>query len=93
VEVCAKGESIPLAVRRVAARSSEQRADPRATLESWAAAYQRRTGSWPTEELGPIGEAPAETWKMVHRAPVNGRRGLPGGVSLFRLVHRPAAER
>lgn len=52
----------------------------------WAEAYHRRTGQWPRRDSGPIPEAPGENWKAVHAALVLGRRGLPGGSSLIRLL-------
>jgi hypothetical protein len=57
---------------------------------AWADAHRERTGQWPTLLSGPILEAPGETWHAVHAALSNGKRGLPGGSSLARLL---AAER
>jgi hypothetical protein len=54
----------------------------------WAAAYHRRTGEWHTAESGPIPKAPGQTWSMVNRALVNGKRGLPGRTSLFQLLQQ-----
>jgi hypothetical protein len=54
----------------------------------WAKAHHRRTGEWPGRESGPIPEAPGETWNMVDEALRCGRRGLPKGRSLFRLLAR-----
>jgi hypothetical protein len=51
-------------------------------------AHQRRTGRWPTPDSGPIPELPGETWKGVYLALVRGRRGLPPGLSLAKLVAR-----
>ena len=48
----------------------------------------RRTGHWPTAESGPIAEAPGESWYMVDRALRYGRRVLPKGRSLCRLLER-----
>ena len=53
---------------------------------AWADAFRARTGRWPKRESGPIREAPGETWFAVHRALQTGRRGLPGGSSLPRLL-------
>jgi hypothetical protein len=57
-----------------------------AEILKWADAHYRRTGSWPTSASGPVVEAPGETWKGVAAALVSGRRGLPGGSSLPRLL-------
>jgi hypothetical protein len=53
----------------------------------WADAHLARTGRWPKAASGPIPEAPAETWRGVHKALRDGLRGLPGGSSLARLLH------
>jgi hypothetical protein len=57
---------------------------------AWADAHHERTGQWPTLFSGPIPGAPGETWQAAHSALSNGKRGLPGGSSLARLL---AAER
>jgi hypothetical protein len=62
---------------------------PRLTLRqilTWADAHHRRTGAWPTGASGPIHDAPGETWRAVDAALLIGRRGLPGGSSLARLL-------
>jgi hypothetical protein len=59
----------------------------------WVIAYQRRSGGWPTTCAGPILEATGETWAMVDRALRKGKRGLAGGMSLFRLVQQTAAQK
>ncbi|HZU39320.1 MAG TPA: hypothetical protein VFA18_25565, partial [Gemmataceae bacterium] len=53
---------------------------------AWADAHHERTGHWPTIHSGPIPEAPGETWQAVHAALSNGKRGMPGGSSLPRLL-------
>jgi hypothetical protein len=53
---------------------------------TWARAYHRREGAWPTGESGPIPEAPGETWKGVDMALHWGYRGLEGGTTLARLL-------
>jgi hypothetical protein len=55
---------------------------------AWADAYHRRTGRWPHNRSGPIPEAHGETWNAVNLALFRGRRGLPGGGSLSRLLDR-----
>jgi hypothetical protein len=58
----------------------------------WAEAHRQRTGRWPRHTAGPIPEAPGETWAAVHQALRYGRRGLPAGSSLYRVLraHREA---
>jgi hypothetical protein len=48
----------------------------------WVRAHHRRTGKWPNRSLGPIADAPGETWHAVDSALRNGGRRLPGGSSL-----------
>jgi hypothetical protein len=67
------GDLPPLKVRRIL---------------GWADAHFARAGVWPTQESGPISEAPGETWSAVDHALGHGSRGLPGGSSLFRLLAR-----
>ncbi len=62
---------------------------PRLTEEqvlAWADAHHRRTGAWPDSRSGPITGAEGETWSAVCGALHIGRRGLPGGSSLGRLL-------
>jgi hypothetical protein len=58
--------------------------------EEWvlrqADAHHRRTGRWPRSSSGPIEGALNETWEGVDQALQKGTRGLPGGVSLPRLL-------
>jgi hypothetical protein len=53
---------------------------------AWADAYHARTGCWPYYRSGPIPEAPGESWRAVQAALQIGRRGLPGGMTLTRLL-------
>jgi hypothetical protein len=62
---------------------------PRLTLRrilTWADGHRRRTGCWPTSRSGPVREAPGETWGAIAIALQRGRRGLPVGGSLARLL-------
>ena len=52
----------------------------------WADAHRARTGRWPAAGSGPVAGAPGETWEAVNRALMRGSRGLPGGLSLARLL-------
>jgi hypothetical protein len=58
------------------------------TIRAWAVAHCRRTGAWPTFRSGPVIDAPGETWYAINSALKDGRRGLPGGWTLARLLHR-----
>jgi hypothetical protein len=55
-------------------------------ITRWAKAFHRRTGKWPKEDSGPIPEAVGETWLAIDMALRKGRRGLPEGSSLPRLL-------
>ena len=57
-----------------------------AQILTWADAHCRRTGSWPTENSGPVVGAPGETWKGLAMALRFGYRGLRGGPSLARQL-------
>ena len=57
-----------------------------AGILAWADAYQQQTGRWPNENSGPISGAPGEDWRNVDMALRLGRRGLPGGSTLARLL-------
>jgi hypothetical protein len=64
---------------------------PRLTLKQilvWADRWQKRTGSWPISESGPIPGTNGETWKAIDHALRLGMRGLPGGSSLSRLLEK-----
>jgi hypothetical protein len=57
-----------------------------AQILAWADAHKRRTGSWPKVDSGPIPEAPGETWQRIQNALGEGRRGLPAGLSIAKLL-------
>jgi hypothetical protein len=53
---------------------------------AWADAHHTRMGRWPTQQCGPIPEAPGETWMAVQSALDRGGRGLPAGSSLATVL-------
>jgi hypothetical protein len=53
---------------------------------SWADAHHERSGEWPTSGSGQVSEEPAETWRDIDTALARGRRGLPGGSNLAKLL-------
>lgn len=55
-------------------------------ITAWARAHYRRTGKFPTAISGPVLDSPGDTWMAVQVALHLGRRGLPGGSSLARLI-------
>jgi len=52
----------------------------------WARAHFQRTGKWPSCGSGPVIDAPAENWSAIDLALARGVRGLPGGMTLSRLL-------
>jgi hypothetical protein len=72
-------------------RPKRLRAKRRPTLHigdilAWADAHRERTGRFPNRDSGAIGDASGETWTAVDVGLKAGRRGLPGGSSLARLL-------
>jgi hypothetical protein len=64
---------------------------PRLTVRQilkWADGHFRRTGSWPGAAARAIADTASETWSAVDQSLRKGRRGLPGGDSLARLLGR-----
>jgi len=54
---------------------------------SWADAFRSRAGRWPSPHSGPIPETRnEETWAGVNEALLQGRRGMPGGGSIAKLL-------
>jgi len=52
----------------------------------WADAHRARTGKWPKVTSGPIPEAEGVSWQQVNSALLTGKRGLPGGMTIARLL-------
>jgi hypothetical protein len=52
----------------------------------WADAHYQQTGTWPTEDAGPIPQTRGEHWQNIAMALREGNRGRPGGSSLARLL-------
>jgi hypothetical protein len=55
-------------------------------IRAWARQHLARTGSWPGRGSGPIAGKAGETWWGVDQALKAGKRGLPGGSSLAKLL-------
>jgi hypothetical protein len=67
--------------------------NPRALLRltqprilAWADRFHQQTGKWPTEHSGLIPDSGGETWNAIDTALGKGKRGLPGGSSLPKLL-------
>jgi hypothetical protein len=52
----------------------------------WIDAFHARTGAWPIDRSGAVAESRGETWCTIDYALKKGNRGLPGGMSLARLI-------
>lgn len=59
-----------------------------AAILKWADEHYRRTGSWPTNRSAPVHSVPGENWANIDNSLRVGRRGLPGGETLARLLDR-----
>jgi len=57
-----------------------------AVILEWADEHYQRTGHWPTTESGDVQAASCERWRVVGSALKRVLRGLPGGISLDRLL-------
>ena len=55
-------------------------------VRRWAELHRQRTGAWPKYQAGPVANAPGETWAGLDYALRYGKRGLPGGSSLAKLL-------
>jgi hypothetical protein len=53
---------------------------------AWADAHRAANGAWPTSKSGPVNGISGQTWSGVNAALRAGRRGLPGGSSLPRVL-------
>ncbi len=52
----------------------------------WADAHNIKTGQWPNQKSGEVLDEPSEKWSNIDSALALGRRTLPGGSSLARLL-------
>jgi hypothetical protein len=57
-------------------------------IRGWVLNHHRTTGKWPKSTSGPILGVAGETWSAVDNALHKGRRGLPGGSSVAKVVER-----
>jgi hypothetical protein len=60
---------------------------------AWARAWHAERGTWPRVLSGPVPGAPGETWRAIDAALRQGIRGLPGGLTLPRLLARDLGAR
>lgn len=57
-----------------------------ATILQWAKQHFEQSGHWPKSSSGIVADQPGETWAGVDASLRHGRRGLPGGSSLAKLL-------
>jgi len=65
------------------------------TILAWAETHRQAHGVWPAGSSGPVDGMPEENWKAIDADLYHGRRGLPGGTTLAKLLGRainPAAK-
>lgn len=63
-------------------------------IVAWAEDHVTRTGRWPSINSGPVLARPDEKWVNINMALRTGLRGLPGGMTLSRLLRRePGSDR
>jgi hypothetical protein len=74
--------------RGVRPRASSSARLTEAMILEWANEHNRRMGSWPRQDSGPVLGAPGETWAGIQASLYVGRRGLPGGDTIVRLLAR-----
>jgi hypothetical protein len=55
---------------------------------AWAMAHYAATGLWPGQKTGPVAASPGDRWNAIDQALARGLRGLPGGLSLARLLRK-----
>jgi hypothetical protein len=53
---------------------------------AWADAHHRQKGEWPNQFSGPGTAGLPLNWAAVNESLKHGRRGLPGGTTLFRFL-------
>lgn len=53
---------------------------------AWCDDFRARIGEWPSQASGIVLAAVGEIWHAINEALRNGHRGLPGGLSLAKLL-------
>jgi hypothetical protein len=59
-----------------------------AQIWQWAQAHHRRTGEWPRVKSGAVRGYLGETCNGIDKALARGRRGMPGGSSLYQFLQK-----
>jgi hypothetical protein len=78
-------------LRRLLAEHCDAPSRPRLTLEqvlAWADAHHAATGAWPTLESGKVLGCETEGWSRIDNLLRLGQRGLPGGLSVARMLQQ-----
>jgi hypothetical protein len=89
------GDSLPqLLARERGVRNVGELPDlSEAQILAWARAHHESTGEWPHNQSGPIPGTLGENWRAVERALREGRRGMPGGDSVAKMMARCCGDR
>jgi hypothetical protein len=64
-----------------------------AQILAWADAHFARTGRWPHHGSGGVAGVPGQSWAEIDQSLRRGRRGLPGGDTLAKVLDRRRARR
>jgi hypothetical protein len=82
-------DTLPRLLERERGRRNKQHLPPYSLIQilKWADEHHNRTGAWPTRRSGEVDGHPGETWSGINIALSSGKRGLPGGSSLPRILH------
>jgi hypothetical protein len=59
-----------------------------AKILAWAKRHRELTGRWPSKNSGPVAGSPSENWRPIDHCLRYGRRGLPEGSSLAKVVEK-----
>jgi hypothetical protein len=78
-------------LRRLLAEHCDAPLRPRLTLEqvlAWADDHRAATGAWPTLGSGKVLGCESEDWSLIDNLLRLGQRGLPGGLSVARMLQQ-----
>ena len=83
-----QGSSLPRLLARYRGVTRHVRRPPlhERQILAWADAYNDRTTKWPNSKSGAIPESPGESWRKIEKALRCGTRGLPGNITLAKLL-------
>ncbi len=82
-----KGSSLPKLLAEYGGKRNLKGLEPLTVQQilAWADIHKAETGNWPNQKAGTV-VGTDETWSGINASLQQGRRGLPGGTSLPRLL-------